>query len=398
MEEFNRKIDSIRTELEKRKSEKYAIVCSNLIPLDENKKLLYLSVLYSLIQYQHIPSEQQIFFLGRIAYGIGIEIENSVEKYIQILLEFSDADYYDFFEYAEQPVKYNMVLDGLLLISLERPSQEQNEYLVEIAECCGILKNEWNYLCLLAKSILTQDSDVYEKAKCIGENTAVQLDLVPYIQNYYSGAIINTETEKYYSAPDIRMSVDMDFPSEYFEKQVTFKNLKITLEDIWKFLGCENVTFQNCQIKGDENSMSFYGCKKIAFIDCHFMDFSVWAVTEGNVMEADFENCTFTNCFLKPGYISHADRHIAGVIHAETMDNGVNQIHNCVFDHCGLDGFYWQVWNLACISDCQCRVIGSSFINCRVLGDSLYSSKVLFSHITEEQNNCVIESEPLALK
>ena len=93
---------------------------------------------------------------------------------------------------------------------------------------CGITKKELQQLCIVAKSIITQQPALFDAARTLRTSKVSSLDFAPYVRDYYTGAIIDTEKEKYYSAPDKEQSEEIAFPDHFKSlEKVAFHNLKI---------------------------------------------------------------------------------------------------------------------------------------------------------------------------
>ena len=164
MEKFNRNIDGIRNMLKDLKSEKYAIVNPELIALDEYVKGLYLKVLCTVIQYENDPSEMQILYLRRIVNGISID--DTSEECMRKALEISTEDMQEFLSImGKLNCKYYFAVDGIILSSLGRENTPSYDYLAEILELLEINKADLEFICMITKSILQQDSYFYNQAK-----------------------------------------------------------------------------------------------------------------------------------------------------------------------------------------------------------------------------------------
>lgn len=273
MEKFSKNIDGIRNMLKDLKSEKYAIVNPELIALDEYVKGLYLKVLCTVIQYENDPSEMQILYLRRIVNGISID--DTSEECMRKALEISTEDMQEFLSImGKLNCKYYFAVDGIILSSLGKGNAPSYDYLAEILELLEINKADLEFICMITKSILQQDSSFYNQAKNLVNERVEKLDFAPYIYNYYAGAIVDTDIEKHYSAPDKKLSYDIEYVSDYKEKIVVFENLEIELGFDWSFKGCEKVIFRNCTLIGATHCMKFDSVGSLVFDSCTIKDFS----------------------------------------------------------------------------------------------------------------------------
>ena len=80
MEDFNKKVKGLCDLMEELKAEQAAIVNPELVSLDEYTKTLYLKVLGTIVQYENIASDMQVFYLKRIVSGM--EVELPLEEYL----------------------------------------------------------------------------------------------------------------------------------------------------------------------------------------------------------------------------------------------------------------------------------------------------------------------------
>lgn len=160
MDDFNKKISGIRSSMNEMKAELYAIKNPDLVILDEYNKDLYLKLLATVVQYDNNPSDMQILYLKRIVKGI--ETEKSIEDYMKKALELSVDDVINFIEFAKtNNVKFYFALESILLVNMGDSNEQNMEFVAELMELCGVTKADLEYLSLVAKSILQQDSMYY---------------------------------------------------------------------------------------------------------------------------------------------------------------------------------------------------------------------------------------------
>lgn len=164
MDDFNKKISGIRKLMKDMKANLYAIENPDLVVLDEFNKNLYIKLLCTVVEYENNPSDMQVLYLKRIIKGIGLQ--EPVENYMRKALEVSDDDIKEFIDFAKKGcIKFYFALESILLAALGDSNQPNMEYVAEIIELCGATKNDLEYLSLVAKSILQQDSSYYDESK-----------------------------------------------------------------------------------------------------------------------------------------------------------------------------------------------------------------------------------------
>ncbi len=295
MEDFNNKIDVIRNAMEELRGEKYALVNPHNAALDGYVKNLYLKLLCTVVQYKNEPTELQLLYLKRILSGM--EAEYPLEEYMRMAAEITLDDVVEFLSLMkDSDTKYYFALEGVLLTVMGGSPEENYVYLAEIMELSEITKNELQHLCEVAKSVLRQDTALFDEAKLLADAHTKHLDFWPYINNYYAGAIVDTETEKHYVAPDQQKSSGVIFKTEYKEKTVIFENLVISIDEQWNFNGCEEVVFRNCRFSGKGYFIRFESVGSVKVEDCRFQDFSDGVFVTDSVKNMRICKSEFLNC------------------------------------------------------------------------------------------------------
>lgn len=334
MEDFNKKVKGLCDLMEELKAEQAAIVNPELVSLDEYTKTLYLKVLGTVVQYENIASDMQVFYLKRIVSGM--EVELPLEEYLKKALEISEKDIREFTaSMKEGNTKYYFALDALIVASMGYCQQANYEYLANLMQLMGIDRQELKTLCLTAKSVLQQESSFYNEAKQSAGEYIKQANFLPYISNYYAGAIVDTEEESYYSAPSREKSKGIEYPIEFRKNKVTFKNLDINLEHDFKFSGCDNVRFYNCVITGNEASIYLIGCKEVEFEKCRFQDFKKRTLIEENTGMVNILECEFENCIYQYFEEERNINGFGGVIFGSFNNETKNKLKKTVFRNCG---------------------------------------------------------------
>jgi len=330
MDEFNRRISGIRRAMEEMKTEMYAIFNPVTAALDEYIKSLYIRMLCTVVQYENDPSEMQLLYLRRLHKGI--QIDNSIEDFMRMALDISEVDVQEFIDIMRgDHARYYFALEGILLVSMGKGEQANYEYLGELIELISISKRELEYLSTVAKSILEQDSEYYDKAKLIAPETVKEVGMVPYIENYYAGALIDTEAEKYFSSPDRENANNIEYSSTYNNKRITFYNLEIEISKDWKFEGCATVTFERCKLSSNgDGKLIFVNIANLKISNCEFIDFSNHVMSLDCVNGVDISENSFEHCgWTCDGSGKGAVLEMLDVSKTERFNFCKNSLHNC---------------------------------------------------------------------
>ena len=399
MEQFHKKIDGIRKMLEEMKGHKYAIANPDLVSLDEYVKSLYIQVLCTVVQYENEPVDMQILYLKRIVNGIGVE--DPVEEYMRKALEISETDIQEFLSHMKEgKARYYFALDAILLVSLAQTSQPSYEYVAELMELLEIDKQSLSHLAMVAKSILVQESTDFDSAKEHATEYTAELNFKPYIHNYYVGAIVDTPIEKYYASPDIVLENEIELPTSYEERLVTFENLVITVSEEWYFNGCEKVRFKNCRLVGNKGNLQFDSVGTIELENSSFTDFDNRVAWIERVNSFIVENCKFVKC----GYDSYGDE-VGGVFGIninsnETIERIVienNDLHNCYIRartyryNYGVSGVFIGRKQYTWVT--EVKVTNNHITGCQCINNGNYTRSLIHGLSTvnlEETNNTVI--------
>lgn len=373
MGELNKSISGIRALMKDMKAEMYAIVNPDLIALDEYIKNLYLKVLCTIVQYENEPSEMQVLYLKRIIKGI--EVDETLEEYMRKALEISDIDIKEFITFMkENQARYYFALEGMLLVAMGN-SQHNMEYLAEIIELCGITKKDLEHLSLVASSVLQQESSYYDAAKNTISVGTRGINFYPYILNYYVGAVVDNDVEKYYSAPSLEMKCNIDFPTEYTARKVVFKNLSIELNANWYFTGCEKIEFINCRLSTKESAViNFKAIGNVTFTECEFGDFDNHIAYFDSVNEVAIMKTLFCNC----GWTCDGDKRGGLFVVSNNNNNRKFTLEESKFQNCyikakqyrynyGVTGILFEInWRT------EYKIVNNEFIGCQCINNGNY--------------------------
>lgn len=363
-EQKKNKVTELLSVLKKLTTEKYALVNQELKSVDEYVRILYIRLLCTIAEYENVPTESQQLYLRRIVSGLAIE--GNLEEHMRQSLDISETDLREFLSYIkESSLRYYFVLDGLILTGMTSVSEENREYLAQLIEVCNVTKKELQQLCIIAKSVIQQEPSLFDEAKKRGNENIAYLDFTPYVQNYYAGAIIDTDEEKYYSAPEKEMVEGITFPERFHAlRKVTFNNLKIDMNANIVLESCEEVCFKECDISGGEFNIKLLSCGIVSFENCRFSDFSKRVLIEKQNGNVTISECSFVDCIYFYAKNDYSSSPTGTVIYTyDTEKNGVNQISNCVFKNCGGKNSRYDHPS-SFISNAKCAVYTSNFYNC----------------------------------
>lgn len=388
-------LTKLLSELKEIAAEKYALINQNLQSQDEYIRLLYIKLLCTTVQYENVPTESQELYLKRVVGGL--EIEGSLEEHMRKSLDISETDLREFLSYMkDSSIRFYFVLDGLILSGMCSVSEENREYLAQLIEVCNVTKKELQQLCMIAKSVIQQDPALFDEAKKSENENIVYLDFTPYVQNYYTGAIIDTDEEKYYYAPEKERAEGITFPERFHAlRKVRFNNLKINLNANIVLESCEEVCFKECDISGGKFNIKLLSCGNISFENCRFSDFSNRVLIEEQNGSVTIRNCSFTDCvFIYSRNESDWKRWGCVIYTEDSAENGINNIINCIFKNCGgrnRNNYY----SSAFVSNARSNVSCSTFYSCwhyRKWGRGLEkdpesTSRTMFLPDTPGENN-----------
>lgn len=336
MENTNENFSKIRKVMDEMRIEKYEINNPQLAAMDEYTKTLYLKILCTVVQYDNNSSEMQIEYLKRIVEGM--KVDETIEEVMKKGLGISETDIQEFVNIMrENEIRYYFALEAILLIQMGNAGKNNYEYIAELIDLCNITKNELKCLTFVVKSVLEQNSDYFENAKEIMPDSMEQVSWMPYMENYYAGAIMDNKIEKYYTAPDVSILEGVDLPIIFNEEKVTFHNNIINLREMMYFKGCREIVFQNCKFIGEKAKLKINNAGSVRFENCSFSQFKNRVVEISNTNEMIVRNCKFNEC----GYLSEKADERGGILLISTdigwkntfemssviLEN--NQLHNC---------------------------------------------------------------------
>lgn len=325
MEAVRGRMGEMNIVMEDIKSEKYALRNPVTACQEEYVKSLYLKMLCTVVQYENTPTEMQMLYLKRILKGI--QTGETTEDCMRKALEIESSDMREFINAMQyNKTKCFFALEGLLLAGMGNHSRGNYEYLAELIGLLDISQSKLECLCQVAKSVLQQQTAAFDNAKTLMGRKMKKLDFLPYMREYYVGAVVDLDTRKHYYAPDLEASREMELPSEYRNCDVSFENLAIDMtKGRWLFDHCGEVRFQNCQIEGGKYVIMMSRVKRVVIVNCVFRHFTDRVLEMEQGEELEIVGSEFLSCGCTMEEISSYD-----------VGGGVLYINNSLLNHVDL--------------------------------------------------------------
>lgn len=331
MEQKTEQYQKLREYLRETKAENYPIQGHLLEKETDYNKNLYFKMLCMVLQYTDNIAEEQIFFLQRLTAGC--HTEHSVQDYMRQALGAEPDDYKEFAEQAAGgDLRYTFVVDVLLASYLNACSDDYCGFIAELFESIGIKTRELAVLSRACRSILEQNSEGYEKS---GTNRISEIPVSvyqPYLNLFFSGILLESRELLYYFSHDkVNRRTLEHCKTEMKNHCVIFENLKIRITDHnLNFIGCKKVRFQNCELTGDHNVLSFSSVGIAEFEDCTFTGFKNRVITADSSDHLKLTGCKFFDC----GYIKEGTGDITGGVIAIERGTDSIAVVKCRFSNC----------------------------------------------------------------
>lgn len=325
MEAVRGRMGEMNIVMEDIKSEKYALRNPVTACQEEYVKSLYLKMLCTVVQYENTPTEMQMLYLKRILKGI--QTGETTEDCMRKALEIESSDMREFINAMQyNKTKCFFALEGLLLAGMGNHSRGNYEYLAELIGLLDISQSKLECLCQVAKSVLQQQTAAFDNAKTLMGRKMKKLDFLPYMREYYVGAVVDLDTRKHYYAPDLEASREMELPSEYRNCDVSFENLAIDMtKGQWLFKGCREVRFRNCQIQGGCYAIKMSRVERVVMENCVFRNFTDRVLEMELEKDLEIVGSEFLSCGCTMEEISSHD-----------VGGGVLYINNSFLNHLDL--------------------------------------------------------------
>lgn len=361
MNEFEKKVDGIREFYRGEVANRYPLENDMLKNKDEYTKSLYIRMLCALVQYKGNVKKMQTMYLQRIMKGT--ECEEQIGDYMKKALDISRTDIDSFISsYENDLLRFTFCIDGMILLSIgEREADEPREFLAELAELLRVTKAELLCLSNVARSVLEQNGETYDKARGFWQSTMKELNLSFYLKDYYDGAISDTQSEKYYYANEKKKFKFDQIKTEFKGRKVRFENLIIKVGKKWSFEGCNEVEFINCDIIGDKFPLHFEHVKTMKVRGCKIQGFKnrfaeVLSVDEIFLNEDCFDNCG-TSSEWRGGVLTISGDNERFEVHA-------NQFVNCYLTGPTCGAKPYGVIAFSNSKEADATIVDNEFINC----------------------------------
>lgn len=374
-------IQKMRSYFKEQKANLYAIVGHPLEKSDEYVQMIYIKMLCSLIQYNNLPSEEQLLFIERLLRGIGMS--EPLAEYMQKALEIDEQFAEEFVrQFKGSPLRYNFIVDALMLVTnVSHPCSEHIEFISEICEILCINQKEVTFLSQMALSILEQDSKRYMEAVEKTPSLCEAQDFACYAKNFLVGRMVDHMHTVYYYA-NKKTDFNKVFAHEemaretytFTQEQVVLENWTIDLsETSWRFVNCKEVRILNCKFIGKDKAIQFDGVNSIIIENSFFSGFSKRVMMINDCSKFEMVNTHFYDCT----YIyNDSSSRVGGIYYIE--DKGINlgtgdrsvKLYACVFKDCGIwnthsDEYYYAPNNIIGYSENVKQTISyTRFYNC----------------------------------
>lgn len=351
--------------IDKTKYKNYPISNYLLNSVDEYIKNSYFKMLAVVLQSEGNVNEEQKNLLQRMIAGA--RCDYTMEDYFRQALSIEIEDFEGFMNSLRGlTLRYRFILDGLILNASYKDNVKGIKLLASLAEILKISKEELQYLILLGKAILEQNTGAYFVAQ---EQVAVQ---EPVAKDYLSLFVQNkgiwqdNDITILYSLDNSDVNIMMlDRIKNKKTNTLKLLNLKFNIADYALVIeNYQKVLVEKCTFIGKNSPITLQNCGETIVKDSVFQDFISRTVIEEIIEKLSFVNCTFKNCRYK--YYRHGNDWIelGGVVFSDSpKKNGVNYFNNCCFENCGGNNSD-NYWSSAFISNCKSYLVSCRFNNC----------------------------------
>ena len=319
-----------------------------------------------LLQESDITESQKTLFRRLLA---GVEVDYDIIEYFRQALEIEIEDYVNFTENCRDTyTRYRFIFDALLLIAIKGSSDpEQSKLLADFVESLKITKEELQYLSLLAKAVIEQNTLAYVNVEETKKCTVPSYAIKEYIDLLTNETICQNDNMTIISSMKAMVSKKGSPNTIDQIKTPIIKMVNVQLSpDNYNLLfeNFDTVILENCIFENNSNdSLEIKNCKNVSLLSCKFLNNKAHAIYIKNIDSIIFKNCEFTNC----GYIGQRSswNDSIGICVYCLQKNSIKEIKflNCSFINC----FYAN--NFRCTSTdivCNCKSVlcECSFNNC----------------------------------
>lgn len=330
MSAYEKQIDRIRDQLNEKKGRNYPVKNDLLRKKDEYVKCLYFKMLCTLIHYMGEPGEMQVLYMNRLIAGCNAK--SSFKEYMKMAMQLELGDVERFVAvFKTDPLKYYFCIDGVILLSIEKTDDKSYELLAELMEILEIAYEELHCVVMIAKSVITRNSEFYDVAKKMMSETMKKLSFMSHISDFYVGAVTESVEKIYIRAPQ-QEQVDLSVYKVIRSRKVLIENVFISLDTEVVFEGCEEVILRKCRIEGEHCCFRFEHVGTVVVEDCRVRQFKnrfavMKYVNKIIVRENVFSECGYTAknyCGQAVGGVFLCDKGNVDLINIEG-----NQVLNC---------------------------------------------------------------------
>ena len=372
----NGKIDLLCQYIENSKAKNYPIKNDCLCESTDFIKNGYLKMLAVILQQAGETTDAQVNIYKRILAGA--QSEFTAEDFLRMALSIEIEDFVNFTgECKELSLKYNFVLDAIILIGLKEKKEEQFRLLAGFCEALGITKEEMRYLAMMAKAILEMSESAYVDAYEVKADSIPDMVFQGYRCLIAKSCICSNDNLIIFQSTcaeqvNLRMLEKIRTSNA---PNVKLINVEINLNEYYMcFNRKASVILESCVIRsGNKHPITFDNCEKVEIKNTEFMDFNSRTLQIENLGSLCIEGCKFINCkYIYDdrddediyGYEISQWMELGGFIYSEnSLKNGKIYIENSLFKNCG--GINeWDVKKSAFISNVKCNVSNCKFIDC----------------------------------
>ncbi len=392
MNSIDEKMENLLKKLKLERGKRHSIEGHPLADQNDFIRNKYIQMICAILLYQNQVDEAQKLLLERIIAGA--EAEYSAEDYMRMALE----DVEEILDELSKTLKentnlaYAFILDSLLLCNLKECSEEQAVFMAELFDVLDVSESILTCIANVAKSILLLDSEVFKEAidphlydidkksfepyaRLIGDESVRFLNKTT-LEEFF--AIADGQENENYVVSDVKLDK---------ENEKGFDKI---------FHRGESIVFRYCKFTCSK-PLDFRNYKKITFEDCEFSDFNTEVVNFGDVTEAIFLRCKFTNCCAMLKNYKWEKTYV--LIHCENGMCTEIVIDSCDFNNCGVRNSDFRLKSSIVSNGGVSRCINSMFDECWHKEKNLIvpdkSEQVLFSYVTEKGNNVILDSAKL---
>lgn len=350
--------------IDKTKYKNYPINNYLLNSVDEYIKNSYFKMLAVVLQSEGNVNEEQKNLLQRMIAGA--KCDYTMQDYFRQGLSIETKDFESFMNSLRGlTLRYRFILDGLILNASCKDNVKGFKLLASLAETLKISKEELQYLVLLGKAILEQNTGAYFAAQeQVAVNEPVANDYLSlFVQN--KGIWQDNDVTILYSLDNSEVSTMMlDRIKNKKTNTLKLLNLKFNIADYALVIeNYQKVLIEKCTFIGKNSPITLQNCAEVVVKDSVFQDFMSRTLIEESISKLSFMHCTFRNCKYK----YQGDRRnscLGGVFYSKNIDkNGINYFIDCIFENCGANNGF-DYYSKEFISNCKSYLDNCKFTNC----------------------------------